>query len=223
MASSGRDYSPAPSPRLPPPPPTPHHPHFHTPQISPRRFAVQPPLLNTTLAPPHQQQQQHQHQHQHHPQQHGSAYLHGSLPTPATATSLNVPYSPLPTPSTYAPSPVAVSSPMAMRGAGSAVPYNPQQWSRSGGVGGQHVQHSQTSVPTRLQDVTGMEGTYHTLLASNTLSYVVDQMHFLALLLVYNMDRVVSKPFIAWCIAPTSLDDCSRDSRHASISDADCF
>ncbi|KAI4909369.1 hypothetical protein J4E90_008066 [Alternaria incomplexa] len=44
-----------------------------------------------------------------------------------------------------------------MRGSGSAVPYNPQQWTRGGNVSGQHVQHSQTSVPTRLQDVTGME------------------------------------------------------------------
>ncbi|CAG5140775.1 uncharacterized protein ALTATR162_LOCUS785 [Alternaria atra] len=136
-------YSPAPpSPRLPPPPPSPHLAHLQAPQISPRRFAVQPPLLNTTLAPPHQP---------------GHSYLHGSLPTPATASSLSLPFSPSPTPSTYAPSPIAPASPMAMRGSGPAVPYNPQQWTRGGNVSGQHVQHSQTSVPTRLQDVTGME------------------------------------------------------------------
>ncbi|KAB2109765.1 hypothetical protein AG0111_0g1802 [Alternaria gaisen] len=137
-------YSPAPppSPRLPPPPSSPHPAHLQAPQISPRRFAVQPPLLNTTLAPPPQS---------------GHSYLHGSLPTPATASSLSLPFSPSPAPSTYAPSPIAAASPMAMRGSGPAVPYNPQQWTRGGNVSGQHVQHSQTSVPTRLQDVTGME------------------------------------------------------------------
>jgi hypothetical protein len=150
MASEYASYNPAPrSPRLPPPPPSPHPAHLQAPQISPRRFAVQPPLLNTTLAPPHQQ---------------GPSYLHGSHSTPATASSLSLPFSPSPTPSTYAPSPIAAASPMAMRGSSSAVPYNPQQWTRGGNVSGQHVQHSQTSVPTRMQDVTGMEGIYHFLL-----------------------------------------------------------
>jgi hypothetical protein len=147
MAPEHASYNPAPrSPRLPPPPPSPHPAHLQAPQISPRRFAVQPPLLNTTLAPPHQQ---------------GPSYLHGS--TPATASSLSLPFSPSPTPSAYAPSSVA-ASPMAMRGSGSAAPYNPQQWTRGGNVSGQHVQHSQTSVPTRMQDVTGMEGIYYSLL-----------------------------------------------------------
>ena len=160
-------YSPAPpSPRLPPPPPSPHPAHLQAPQISPRRFAVQPPLLNTTLAPPHQP---------------GHSYLHGSLPTPATASSLSLPFSPSPTPSTYAPSPIAPASPMAMRGSGPAVPYNPQQWTRGGNVSGQHVQHSQTSVPTRLQDVTGMEGIYHFLLRPNFVFYIVDWIDFLFL------------------------------------------
>ncbi|KAF1836172.1 hypothetical protein BDW02DRAFT_596703 [Decorospora gaudefroyi] len=145
MAEHLHAYHPAPapsSPRLPPPPPSPHPAHLQAPQISPRRFAVQPPLLNTTLTPPHHQP---------------PSYLHGSLPTPATASSLSLPFTPSPTPSTYAPSPVAAASPMAMRGSASAVPYNPQQWSRGGNVGGQHMQHSQTSVPTRMQDLTGME------------------------------------------------------------------
>jgi hypothetical protein len=150
MASEHASYNPAPpSPRLPPPPPSPHPAHLQAPQISPRRYAVQPPLLNTTLAPPHQQ---------------GPSYLHGSLPTPATASSLSLPFSPSPAHSAYAPSPVAAASPMAMRGSGSAVPYNPQQWTRDRNISGQHVHHSQTSVPTRMQDVTGMEGIYHSLL-----------------------------------------------------------
>lgn len=141
--ASEHAYSPAPppSPRLPPPPPSPHPTNLQAPQISPRRFAVQPPLLNTTLAPPPPS---------------GSAYLHGS--TPVTASSLSLPFSPSLTPSTYAPSPVAAASPMAMRGSAPAAPYNPQQWSRGGSVNGQHVQHSQISVPSRLHDVTGMEG-----------------------------------------------------------------
>ncbi|RAR16500.1 hypothetical protein DDE83_000065 [Stemphylium lycopersici] len=140
--ASEHAYNPAPppSPRLPPPPPSPHPAHLQAPQISPRRFAVQPPLLNTTLAPP---------------QPSGPSYLHGS--TPATASSLSLPFSPSPTPSAYAPSPVAAASPMAMRGSGPAAPYNPQQWSRGANVGGQHLPHSQMSGPSRLQDVTGME------------------------------------------------------------------
>lgn len=136
--------APPPSPRLPPPPSSPHPSHLQAPQISPRRFAVQPPLLNTTLAPP---------------QPSGPAYLQGS--TPVTASSLSLPFSPSLTPSTYAPSPVAAASPMAMRGSGPAAPYNPQQWSRGGSVNGQHLQHSQVSAPSRLHDVTGMEGTYN--------------------------------------------------------------
>ncbi|USP81729.1 hypothetical protein yc1106_09003 [Curvularia clavata] len=132
--------APPPSPRLPPPPSSPHPSHLQAPQISPRRFAVQPPLLNTTLAPP---------------QPSGPAYLQGS--TPVTASSLSLPFSPSLTPSTYAPSPVAAPSPMAMRGSGPAAPYNPQQWSRGGSVNGQHLQHSQVSAPSRLHDVTGME------------------------------------------------------------------
>ena len=143
--ASEHAYNPAPppSPRLPPPPPSPHPAHLQAPQISPRRFAVQPPLLNTTLAPP---------------QPSGPSYLHGS--TPATASSLSLPFSPSHTPSAYAPSPVAAASPMAMRGSGPAAPYNPQQWSRGANVGGQHLQHAQISGPSRLQDVTGMEGIY---------------------------------------------------------------
>lgn len=149
--ASEQAYSPAPppSPRLPPPPPSPHPTHLQAPQISPRRFAVQPPLLNTTLAPPPPS---------------GPAYLHGS--TPVTASSLSLPFSPSLTPSTYAPSPVAAASPMAMRGSAPAAPYNPQQWSRGGSVNGQHVQHSQISVPSRLHDVTGMEGTRNFSLSS---------------------------------------------------------
>lgn len=101
---------------------------------------MQPPLLTTQLAPPPAQ------------------YLHGH--TPASATPLNVSFSPYaPSPSTYAPSPVVTPSPgAAMRNTG----YNPQQWARSGGiVGGQYVPHSatQTPVTARPQDVTGMEGT----------------------------------------------------------------
>jgi len=151
--ASEHAYTPAPppSPRLPPPPPSPHPAHLQAPQISPRRFAVQPPLLNTTLAPPPPS---------------GHAYLHGSQHTPATASSLSLPFSPSLTPSAYAPSPAVAASPMAMRGSGPNVPYNPQQWTRGGNTSGQHVQHSQTSVPTRLQDVTGMEGIYRSSFAS---------------------------------------------------------
>lgn len=132
---------------LPPPPPAPPsqapspYSHSHSQQSPLRRIAVQPPILTTQLAPPPAQ------------------YSHGH--TPASATSLNVSFSPYaPSPSTYAPSPVVPPSPspMAMRNPG----YNPQQWARSGGtVGGQYVPHSatQTPVTSRPQDVTGMEGT----------------------------------------------------------------
>ncbi|KAL1591742.1 hypothetical protein SLS60_011741 [Paraconiothyrium brasiliense] len=128
---------------LPPPPPSPRvGSHLHqtqAQQTSPlRRIAVQPPILNTQLAPPPGQ------------------YSHGH--TPASATSLNVSFSPYaPTPSSYAASPIVPPSPMAMRNPG----YNPQQWARSGGtVGGQYVPHSATQTPivtSRPQDVTGME------------------------------------------------------------------
>ncbi|KAF1936149.1 hypothetical protein EJ02DRAFT_101557 [Clathrospora elynae] len=139
------------SPRLPPPPPPPQQPaytaypaHIQAPQISPRRFVVQPPLLTTALAPLQ-----------------GTSYLHGasSLHTPATATSLSLPFS-TSSPLTYAPSPIAtVASPMAMRNhvSQASVPYNPQQWTRGGNGSGLHVQQHGTSVPSRMQDVTGME------------------------------------------------------------------
>ncbi|KAF2853178.1 hypothetical protein T440DRAFT_466166 [Plenodomus tracheiphilus IPT5] len=151
MASEHLDYA-APRSPLPPPPPQPppaqqQQQQFHAPQRSPLRpFAVQPPLLTTTaLAPPPPQ---------------GTPYLHGSsLHTPATAAStLSLPFSPFAaasSPSTYANSSIP-PSPMAARNQPS-VPYNPQQWSRGGPVSGQHVQHAQTSVPSRLHDVTGME------------------------------------------------------------------
>jgi hypothetical protein len=132
---------------LPPPPPAPpssQAPYAHSQHSPLRRIAVHPPILTTQLAPPPGQ------------------YSHGH--TPASATSLNVSFSPYaPSPSTYAPSPVVPHSPspMAMRNPG----YNPQQWARSGGmVGGQYVPHSvphsatQTPVTARPQDVTGMEG-----------------------------------------------------------------
>ncbi|KAF2874559.1 hypothetical protein BDV95DRAFT_566431 [Massariosphaeria phaeospora] len=131
-----------PPPPLPPPPPAPPSPLLrHTPQTSPlRRIAVQPPIITTALAPPR-----------------GTALLHGH--TPASATSLSVPFSPYaPSPSSYTPSPVA-PSPMAMRNAPS-VPYNPQQWGRNGRVPGQYVPHSTTPTPvatSRPQEVTGME------------------------------------------------------------------
>lgn len=187
-------YSPAPppSPRLPPPPSSPHPAHLQAPQISPRRFAVQPPLLNTTLAPPPQS---------------GHSYLHGSLPTPATASSLSLPFSPSPAPSTYAPSPIAAASPMAMRGSGPAVPYNPQQWTRGGNVSGQHVQHSQTSVPTRLQDVTGMEGIYHFLLCLNFVLYVADWIDSLFSSSAKYASSCVSKPW--WPTFRINCADCS--------------
>lgn len=147
-------HYPAPHSALPPqapppppqhPPPTPLHPAaIPPPQLSPsRRIVVQPPLITTTVAT--------------------NSYLHGSLHTPATATSLSLPFSPYlsQSPATHVPSPISASpisaSPMASR-TPSSVPYNPQQWSRGGPVSGQHVQHAQTSMPTRLSDVTGMEG-----------------------------------------------------------------
>ncbi|KAK7183587.1 hypothetical protein DPSP01_010423 [Paraphaeosphaeria sporulosa] len=127
---------------LPPPPPAPPSPRVgsyphptQAQQTSPlRRIAVQPPIITTQLAPPPGQ------------------YPHGH--TPASATSLNVSFSPYaPTPSSYAASPVVPPSPMAMRNQG----YNPQQWARSGGtVGGQYVPHTPVAT-SRPQDVTGME------------------------------------------------------------------
>jgi hypothetical protein len=154
--SQGNDYA-APRSPLPPPPPLPLPPQNppHLPQApdspgipgqqraqqqtSPvRRIAVQPPLITTALAPPQ-----------------GNAFLH----TPASATSLSVPFSSYaPSPSTYAASPV--SSPMTMR-TPSSVPYNPQQWGRQGLTGGVHVPHSVNQAPAataRGQEMTGMEG-----------------------------------------------------------------
>lgn len=140
-----RDHS---APLPPPPPPPPAVPPTPTPlrpggQTSPlRRIAVQPPLITTALAPPQ-----------------GTSFLH--IATPASATSLNVPFSPYaPSPSSYAATPV--SSPIAMRGS-SSVPYNPQQWGRNGPVGGAYLPHSASQTPTathRPQDITGMEGEY---------------------------------------------------------------
>ncbi|KAF2704612.1 hypothetical protein K504DRAFT_390164 [Pleomassaria siparia CBS 279.74] len=150
-ASRSVPQSPLPPPPPPPPPPpappqlqlqTPQTPQ--TPQTSPpRRIAVQPPLLTTSLAPPQ-----------------GASFLHGHH-TPVSAVSLNVPFSPYtPSPSIYAASP-AVSSPMAMRNASSSssVPYNPQQWGRNTQMGGQYAPHmTQTPIATsRLGEVTGME------------------------------------------------------------------
>jgi hypothetical protein len=146
-------------PRPPPPPPLATSPHttapsgqgsplHHAPQISPlRRLAVQPPRLRTVALAPH-----------------GTAA--------SASNSLSVPYSPFaaPTPSTYAPSPSAYTpspspyassplpsaSPMAMRN--TSVPYNPQQWSRTGPTGGQYAPHTAVQAATRPHDVTGMEG-----------------------------------------------------------------
>ncbi|KAF2654948.1 hypothetical protein K491DRAFT_693380 [Lophiostoma macrostomum CBS 122681] len=156
--SSDHDYSAAPrSPLPPPPPPPPLGPHQvsspRVPQSGPgqspqqtsplRRIAVQPPILTTALAPP--------------PQGGPHAFLHSH--TPASATSLSLPFSPYaPSPSSYAPSPVV--SPVAMRNH-SSVPYNPQQWARNAPVGGAYVPHPgpQTSAgPSRPRsEVTGME------------------------------------------------------------------
>lgn len=146
------DYS-APRSPLPPPPPLPstaphpptvppgqQSPSYHAPQISPlRRLAVQPPRLRTALAP----------------QQHGP---HGQLYTPASASTLNVPYSPYvaSSPSTYAPSPLPPASPMAMRN--TSVPYNPQQWGRSAQLSGQYAPHPTVQTAARTHDMTGMEG-----------------------------------------------------------------
>lgn len=140
------DYPAPRAPLPPPPPPPPHAPApglLHAPQTPPllRRIAVQPPLLTTALAPPQP-----------------APFLHGSLHTPATASSLSLPFSPFvaSSPATYA-APSIPASPMAARNP-SSVPYNPQQWTRGGPVTGQHLQHAQTSVPSRLHDLTGMEG-----------------------------------------------------------------
>lgn len=134
------DYSPGPLPSsspLPPPPP---------PQLSPvRRLAVQPPRLTVPQVSP------------------SSSYAHGPLQTPASSTSLSLPFSPFvassPATSSYAPSPLPSSSaPMAMRNAPS-VPYNPQQWSRNGLVAGQqYAPHPLAQTATRPHDITGMEG-----------------------------------------------------------------
>lgn len=146
--SREHDYAVSRSPLPPPPPPPPHHPPAAispglsgptlTPQTSPlRRIAVQPPIITTCLAPPQ-----------------GTSFLH----TPVSATALNVPYSPyVPSPSTYAASPV--SSPIAMRSQ-SSVPYNPQQWGRQGLGGGTYAPHSMNQTPvvtTRQLEITGME------------------------------------------------------------------
>ncbi|KAJ4295291.1 hypothetical protein N0V90_007302 [Kalmusia sp. IMI 367209] len=129
---------------LPPPPPAPPSPHVRqtqtqTPTSSPlRRIAVQPPIITTALVPPQGQ------------------FAHGHTPLSATPLSVSFsPYAPSPSTSTYAPSPVP-ASPMAMRNPG----YNPQQWARSGTVGGQYLPHPATQTPvatSRPQDVTGME------------------------------------------------------------------
>jgi hypothetical protein len=51
---------------------------------------------------------------------------------------------------------------MAMRNASSA-PYNPQQWGRNGLVSGQYAPHPVVQT-ARVQDLTGMEGTWHLFL-----------------------------------------------------------
>jgi hypothetical protein len=51
---------------------------------------------------------------------------------------------------------------MAMRNASSA-PYNPQQWGRNGLVSGQYAPHPVVQT-ARVQDITGMEGTWHLFL-----------------------------------------------------------
>lgn len=128
---------------LPPPPPPPLPPPTSSPRVegqSQRRIAVPPPTITTSLAP-----------------QQG-AYLHSQ--TPASATSLSTPFSP------YAASTFSAgsrgSSPMALRSASSLVtPYNPQQWSRNGPIGGAYMPHSSpqsATVSTRPRDLTGMEG-----------------------------------------------------------------
>lgn len=130
-----------------PPPPPPPHPSSASlgpaqSQSPLRRLAVQqPPRLRTTLA------------------SHSTSHLHGPLQTPASATSLSVPFSPYiaSSPSLYAASPSS-ASPMAMRNTSSA-PYNPQQWSRNGVVGGQYAPHP-VAQTARVQDLTGMEGTW---------------------------------------------------------------
>jgi hypothetical protein len=127
---------------------------YQAPQVSPlRRLAVQPPRLRTVALAP-QQQAVHQSQ------------------TPASASTLNIPYSPFAaaSPSTYAPSPLPSASPMAMRN--TSVPYNPQQWGRNGPVSGQYAPHTVAQTATRAHDMTGMEGNsrpFLTLLILNLL------------------------------------------------------
>ncbi|KAH5173603.1 hypothetical protein HBH77_209510 [Parastagonospora nodorum] len=116
---------------LPGPPPSAHSYTISPGQTSPlRRLALQPPRLTTSLAP---QQQSH------------------------SAVNLSVPYSPFvaSSPSTYAPSPSATASPMAMRN--TSVPYNPQQWTRNVPVSGQYAPHTAVQAAARTHDMTGME------------------------------------------------------------------
>jgi hypothetical protein len=146
----------APQSPLPPPPPLPSTASpgqsqvvYQAPQISPlRRLAVQPPRLRTVALAPQQASQ--------------AQLLH----TPASASNLNIPYSPFAasSPSTYAPSPLPPASPMAMRN--TSVPYNPQQWTRSGQVGGQYAPHTAVQAAARTHDMTGMEGNLPSLLKS---------------------------------------------------------
>lgn len=152
--SQHEDFVPRAAPPPPPPPSStspqvisapvfsdPVHVQVHqAPQISPlRRLAVQPPRLRTVaLAPPQQ----------------GAHQSH----TPASASNLNLPYSPFAasTPSAYAPSPLPPPSPMAMRN--TSVPYNPQQWGRNGPMSGQYAPHPAAQTAARTHDMTGMEG-----------------------------------------------------------------
>lgn len=102
-----------------------------------RRLAVQPPRLTVPQS---------------------TTYAHGQQ-TPASSTSLSLPFSPFAasSPSTYAASPLPPASPLAMRNT-SSVPYNPQQWSRGGSVNGQYAPHPLAQPATRAHDTTGMEG-----------------------------------------------------------------
>lgn len=133
--------------------PPPHPGQQQAAQTSPlrRAFAVQPPaLITTSLSSPHP-----------------ASFVPGSVHSPASATSLSLRYAPMAanSPASYAPSPA--TTPMALRNP-SAVPYNPQQWNRSGPVSGQHVPHAQQLHQTRLHEMTGMEGTYTQLLYQST-------------------------------------------------------
>jgi hypothetical protein len=138
---------------LPPPPPSAYSGQaqgYQAPQTSPlRRLAVQPPRLRTALAP-----------------QQGP---YGQLQTPASASNLSVPYSPFvaSSPSSYAPSPLPSASPMAMRN--TSVPYNPQQWGRTGPAGGQYAPHPAVQTIARTHDMTGMEGNSRPFLESGAL------------------------------------------------------